>query len=92
MRKILASPAPYAGWAILVVASLTATYFAHPYIFGFTTVGLAWLTGVVVLVGFASCVLSPTPTATRMVIFGCLFVAAAAIATALAVLQTFNWA
>ena len=93
MRKILTSPTPYAGWAILVVASLAATYFADPYIFGFTTLGLAWLTGAVALVGLAVCVLSKTtPAAKRLVIVGFLFVAAAAIATALSVLRTFNWA
>ena len=93
MKALVTSPTPYVVWATVVSAALFGTYFSDPYVFGFTTLGLAWLTAAVGLVGLATCVFSSRPRSRdRAIIVGALTVAAAAIAKALATLSGFNWA
>lgn len=93
LERLVTGPELYAGWAILVVVALYATYRTDPYVFGFTALGLAWLTGGLALVGLLACLLSRTARpAAKAVIVASLVVAAGAIAKALAVLRTFHWA
>lgn len=93
LKRFTRSPAPYFLWAVLVCVSLVGTYFAHPHIFGFATLGLAWLTAAVALVGMVV-ILTPKAESLggRLAILGSLMLAAAAIAAAFATLGTFNWA
>jgi hypothetical protein len=93
VKRFITSPVPYVVWALAVSAALYGTSFADPYVFGFTTLGLAWLTGAVALVGVLVCLVSRTARAsTRVIIVGSLVLAAAAIAKALATLRSFDWA
>jgi hypothetical protein len=93
MKTLITSPSPYVVWAVIVAAALYGTYFGDPYVFGFTTLGLAWLTAAVGLVGLATCLFSKRPRPRdRLIIAGALALAAAAIAKALATLSTFKWA
>jgi hypothetical protein len=82
MKTLLTSPTPYVVWAGVVSSALFASYYNDPYVFGFTTLGLAWLTAAMGLLGLAD----------RAIILGALAVAAAAIAKALDTLSGFNWA
>jgi 1,4-dihydroxy-2-naphthoate octaprenyltransferase len=92
-RNVITEPWPYAAWAILVLITLASTYSMDPYIFGFSTLGLAAVSVVVGLVGLAATMLSTT-TAWRAKawILGCLVVTGLALATALGILRTFKWA
>ena len=93
VRRVLSSPAVYCGWAVLVVAALLGTYRIDPYVFAFTALGLAWLTGAVAIVAVAVLALwgwGWTRRRRLLVAFG-LAVAVAAVARALAVLRTFSW-
>ena len=45
MKRFITRPGVYVVWTLLVAAALYGTYFSDPYVFGFTTLGLAWLTG-----------------------------------------------
>jgi 1,4-dihydroxy-2-naphthoate octaprenyltransferase len=93
MKTLLTSPTPYVVWAGVVSSALFASYYNDPYVFGFTTLGLAWLTAAMGLLGLAACVFSKRPRACdRAIILGALAVAAAAIAKALDTLSGFNWA
>ena len=87
------SPIVYVAWAAIVVLSLVGTYPVDPYVFGFTALGLAWLTGALTLIGIIACLLPRAVSgAAKAVIVGSLVVAAGAIALAFRVLGGFNWA
>jgi hypothetical protein len=90
---IAVHPLPYGVWAATVVTALYATYFVDPYVFGLTTLGLAWLTGAVTLVGLIASLFSKRPRLRdRVIIVVALVIATAAIAKALITLSRFNWA
>jgi len=92
-RRLLTSPWPYALWALLVVGGLGATYAADPYLFAFTTLGLAGACAVVTLVGVGAALVSrQTPWPRRAVILACVALSGAAVVAALALLRTFHWA
>lgn len=93
LAATVASPTAYLIWALTVVAALCGTYFGDPYVFGFTTLGLCWLTAAAGILGLAVCVFSNRLRARdRALILGALAIAAAALATALSVLAGFKWA
>ena len=92
-NRYTTSPMPYVVWTLLVSAALYGTYFSDPYLFGFTTLGLAWLTGAIALLGLGACLFSTRPRARdRVIIVVALVLSGAAVARALAVLSTFKWA
>jgi hypothetical protein len=91
---VFSSPWTYGAWALFVVSALAGTYLADPYVFAFTALGLAWLTGAVAIVAVGALAFwgwEWTRTRRVLVVFG-LAVAVAAVARALAVLRTFSWA
>jgi hypothetical protein len=93
MKRLITRPALYVVWAMLVFAILYGTSFGDPYVFGFTTLGLAWLTAAMGLAGLATCLFSKRLRAReRVAIVGALALAAAAIVKALATLRAFHWA
>jgi hypothetical protein len=93
MRKLIATPLVYVAWAAIVIVALVGTYPARAYVFAFTTLGLAWLTGAMALLGLAACVWSGALTrGGRVVILGSLIISAAAVGVALRVLSGFKWA
>ena len=49
----MVGPLLYPGWAILVVAALTISYFGDPYIFAFTTLIAAGISFATWLLGLA---------------------------------------
>lgn len=93
MSRLIAAPALYVAWTVIVSTALYGTYRSDPYVFAFTTMGLAWLTGALALLGLGACCLSRRlRPRDRVVIVVALALAAAAVARALHVLSTFNWA
>src|SRR5688572_26000428 len=87
MRKLITAPILYAAWAAIVIAALVGTYPVDPYVFGFTTLGLAWLTGGMWLLGLVACVLPGAASrGGRVAILGALIIAASAVGVALRVL------
>ncbi len=96
MRKlanVITDPRLYAAWTVLVVVALAATYFADPYIFGFTSVGLAVVSAGVFIIGISVALLSKTPSS-RAKVWILVSVAGAALASvaALVLLRSFGWA
>ena len=92
-KRFMASPTPYVIWASVVVVALFGTYFGDPCVFGFTTLGLCWLTAVVGILGIAASLFSKRlRIRDRALILASLTAAAAAIAKAFQALGTFNWA
>lgn len=92
MNRYTTSPMPYVVWTLLVSAALYGTYFSDPYVFGFTTLGLAWLTGAIAVLGLGACLFSTPGPRDRVIIVVALVLSGAALARALAVLSTFKWA
>jgi hypothetical protein len=91
--RIAQKPTLYAGWCLVVTIALVATYFAHPYIFAFTTLGLMWLSIAVTVIGVGVVVFARTPTrGARVTIIAASLGSLVAVAVAVAVLGTFNWA
>lgn len=91
--SLMARPTPYVIWAVMVAAALYGTYLGDPYVFGFTTIGLCWLTIAIGMLGIAMCVFSKTVRARdRALILVALSIAAVAIVKAFRTLGTFNWA
>lgn len=89
----MASPALYAAWALLVVGTLTATYFADPYIFAFTTMILGGISVGIGFIGLAVALFSKSAGwRARASIIVLVALAAAAVVVALEVLRTFKWA
>jgi hypothetical protein len=93
LRRMASSPLSYGAWAILVVATLAATYPMDPYLFGFTALGLAWLTGAVTIVAVGALALWGWDWTwpRRLLIVGAVATSITAVARALAVLKTFRW-
>jgi hypothetical protein len=92
-KSFLSSPVLYVIWALTVLAALCGSYFADPYVFGLATLGLAWLTAAVGILGISIILVSKRlRTRDRAVILAALVIAAAAIAEAFRRLGTFNWA
>jgi hypothetical protein len=93
-RRLASSPLLYGGWALIVVTALVGTYPVDPYVFGFTALGLAWLTGAVAIVAVAAMALWAWDWSwpRRLIVAGAVAVSIAALARALAVLSTFKWA
>ena len=94
LRRILSSPWVYSGWAVLVVAALVGTYPVDPYAFGFTALGLAWLTGALTIVAVAALGFWGWEWTwpRRVLVITAMVVSIAAVAQALAILRTFRWA
>ena len=94
LQRLLSSPLLYGGWAIFVVAALFVTYPVDPYVFGIGALILAWMTGAVVIVAVAAVALWAWDWSwrRRLLVAGGVALAVAAVARALAVLQTFKWA
>jgi len=94
LRRLLSSPVLYGGWALVVVAALAGTYPVDPYVFGFTALGLAWLTGALAIVAVGAMALWAWDWSwtRRLLVVGGVVVAVAAVARALAILRTFSWA
>ena len=94
LRRVLSSPVLYGGWAALVVAALVATYPIDPYVFGFTALGLAWLTGAITIVAVSALALWgwDWTWTRRLLVVVAVAVSVAAVAQALAILRTFSWA
>jgi hypothetical protein len=84
--KLIAAPIVYVAWAAIVIVALVGTYPADPYVFEFTTLGLAWVTGAIALLGLAVCVWSGALARRgRVVILASMIAAAAAVGVALPV-------
>ncbi len=93
MKRFITRPGVYVVWTLLVAAALYGTYFSDPYVFGFTTLGLAWLTGAIALLGLGACLFSTRPRPRdRVIIIVALVLSGAVVAKALATLATFDWA
>jgi hypothetical protein len=93
LKRLVTSPRSYIVWALIVGAALYGTYFTDPYVFGFTALGLAWLSGAIALVGLGTCLLSKrSRPRDRILIVVALVVTAAAIAKALDTVSAFKWA
>ena len=91
--ELIARPAVYLAWAVGVVGALSASYFSDPYIFALTTLGLAWLTALVGVVGVSAAVVAKTARShARILIIVSVGIAVAAVAVALGLLRTFKWA
>lgn len=94
LRRLLSSPLLYGGWALLVVGALVGTYPADPYLYGFTALILAWLTGAVTIAAVGAMALWAWDWTwpRRLLVVVAVAVSVAAVAQALAILQTFKWA
>lgn len=69
---------------------LTWSYFGNPYVFGFTTLGLAGLSTAIALGGLSVVLSRTTPGPGKVSIVLCVSVTAVALVVALQLLQTFN--
>ena len=94
LRRVLSSPALYWGWAIVALAALFLSYPIDPYVFGFTALGLAWLTGAVTIAAVAAVALWAWEWTwpRRLLVVSGVAIAVFAVAQALAILRTFKWA
>ena len=94
LRRVLSSPALYWAWAIVAGAALFVSYPIDPYVFAFTALGLAWLTGAVTIAAVAAVALWAWEWTwpRRLLVVSGVAVAVFAVAQALAILRTFKWA
>jgi hypothetical protein len=75
-------PAPYLGWGLLSLLLLVATRPVDPYVFGFTAIGAAWISGALLLAALLF--------GRRQL--GWALLSAAPCALAFALLGTYKWA
>lgn len=94
LRRVLSSPVLYWGWTTVAVAALFLTYPIDPYVYAFTALGLAWLTGAVTIAAVAAVALWAWEWTwpRRLLVVSGVAVAVFAVAQALAILRTFRWA
>ena len=91
--RLLRDPRTYWAWTLIVLVSLGCAYPIDPYVFAFVSLGLAWLTGGVAVIGLVAVVLSKAAPARSKVGVGmALVVAGLAIAASLKALGGFRWA
>jgi hypothetical protein len=57
LRAVASSPWTHHGWLAFLVAAFLVTYRVDPYVYAFTVIGLAWISGLVVAVGIVAIVL-----------------------------------
>lgn len=93
-RTILASPWTHFGWLVFVAAAFLATYRIDPYVYGFTVLGLAWFSGLVLAIGIVAIVLGiRSGRRGRAVLIGaCSLATAVTVVAALQILKGFRWA
>ncbi|HEV8397727.1 MAG TPA: hypothetical protein VGQ37_25765 [Vicinamibacterales bacterium] len=93
LRRLLSSPFLYGGWAVFVVAALVVSYPVDPYVFAFTALILAWVTGAIVIAAVAAVALWAWDWSwrRRLLVVAPVALAVVAVAQALAVLRTFTW-
>jgi len=94
LRRVLSSPVLYWGWAIFAVAALFLAFPIDPYVYAFTALGLAWLTGAVTIAAVTAVALWAWEWTwrRRLLVVSGVAVAVFAVAQALAILRTFTWA
>lgn len=93
LKKFLRSPAPYIVWMVFVAASLAGTYFADPYVFGFTAMLLGGASIGVTILALAGVWLSRSDgLRVRASIPVSLVLTFLVLAIAFAILRTFKWA
>jgi Sec-independent protein secretion pathway component TatC len=93
LKRLLIAPAAYAGWAGLVLIALVATYPVDPYVFGFTTLILGWISAVPLIAGIGVAFFAKgLTTSARVMISLSVIISAAALGVALAILRNFKWA
>jgi hypothetical protein len=94
LRRILVNPWAYGAWLAFLVVAFLASYYSDPYAYGFTVLGLAWVSSLVVVCACVAVVLGLRAGRTA----GALWIGTATIGivaatvTALAILKTFKWA
>jgi hypothetical protein len=93
LQRLLSSPMLYGGWAIFVVAALVVAYPIDPYVFAFTALILAWMTGAVVIAAVAAVALWAWEWSwrRRLLVAAPVALAVFAVAQALGILRTFKW-
>ena len=93
LRRLLSSPFLYGGWAVFVVAALVVAYPIDPYVFAFTALILAWMTGAMVIAAVAAVALWAWDWTwpRRLLVVGSVALTVFAVAEALAILRTFSW-
>ena len=90
---VVRNPKLYWAWTFVVLVALVAAYPVDPYVFGFASLGLAWATGGIGIVGLAAVVLSKTATArARLAVGAALLIAGVALAVSFRILGGFRWA
>ena len=94
LRRLLSSPVLYGVWAVFVVGALVVTYPVDPYVYGFTALILAWLSGAVTIAAVGAMALWAWDWTWphRLLVAVAVAVSVAAVAQALAILRTFKWA
>ena len=93
VRRGFSSPVLYWGWAVFAVAALFLTYPVDPYLYAFTALGLAWLTGAVAIAAVAAVAFWAWEWTwpRRLLVVSGVAAAVFAVAQGLAILRTFKW-
>lgn len=92
--RILVSPWTYGAWLAFLVVAFLVSYRGDAYVYGFTVLGLAWVSGLVVACGCVAIVLHLRAGRTAGALWigtGTIGIIASTV-TALAILKTFKWA
>lgn len=93
LKRFLFAPATYAVWTGLVIAAVVATYYVDPYVFGFTTLILGWISAVPVVAGTGVAVFAKQlAVSARTMIALSVVINAATVSAALVLLRGFKWA
>jgi hypothetical protein len=80
------------SWAVVTAVALFATYPVDPYVFGITTLALAWVTAVLAPIGIIGALAArsrPWPERTAVLVSALL--SAALVGVALMILRSFSW-
>jgi len=92
ITRLLLDSRLHVAWAAFVVLALTVTYFGDPFVFGFTTLGLAWASAAMTVLGVVA-VIFPLDRSrrSRLSIAAGILAADCSIAIALITLRSFTW-
>ena len=87
------SPWLHVSWAALTAIALPATYSVDPYVFGFTTLALCWVTAVLSPIGIIAALASRNRSwPARLAVLVSALLSAVLIGAALLMLRSFSWA
>ena len=90
--RLATSPWLHVSWAVVTAVALLGSYLGDPYVFGITTLVLAWVTAVLAPMGIIAALAARSRSGpARTAVFLSALLSAVLVGVALKMLRSFSW-